>query len=402
MRFATRTLICGFLGSFAALSAFAASEVVSETTLETVLESMSPVMTAHALQATIVRTTYEPQTLDAHDRGLEAKVLRTVISEVAASSDGVREAVRDAWSVKDGVKQHAFYYANAGGTVQTYDARNRLASTRPSPQVETNHLAFVFDPLRRVGTRKFASRSAATLPGRLRKARVTKRTVSMVGGYESVAFEGEYEDSDPERTFSVIVIPAFSNAVAELKEYGVKGRILTDLSTEGFVNVGDGLWLPETTRLERFLYDDHEGDSVQLTKSEILEPKLAVVGERTFVLDLPKGVDAPRINIDKASRDLFKAMEEGLDALPAYDIPRERKGKAILARAQEAYAPAAERKTIEMPQSSTGPHWATMGIVFLCAAVGVGFLIRFMLLRRQCAARREGQGEERGQGDSGK
>lgn len=371
--------------------AFAMAPIVKNGTLQKVLDAMSPDMTTHALSATFVRTIYEPQALNAYGEKQDAKVKRTTISEFVISSNGVRESVCDVRKTRSktflgegtAIKQFAFHYANNGKRLQTYDSKNNRGLLRASPKTGKNHLSLVVGPYTRTSRGRFMSRSMPVLLARFNGAQVTSEAGGSEEGKDAVTIEGQYADSDPQRYFTITVIPGFNYAVAIFREYDVNKRILTETRAGDFVQVTRALWLPRSTRLEKYTYDDREGNSVQRFKLDILDPRTVPVDEGTFSLIFPDNANirdvTANINIGKIRREASESLDATMEniTVAGYEIPTDKKGKAIVARAQEAYAREHQHsdtgahknpeKFLELPQVPRSKLWFTIPTALLLA-----------------------------------
>ena len=381
MKTPTRIAALIIIGSSMLSPVFAVTPSVSNSTLQKALDAMSPEMTAHALSATYVRTTYQPQAIQAYAEKQEAKLLRTTISELVISSQGVRESVCDAREVKDGVKQYAFHYANNGARLQTYDSRNGRGVVRRTPRTDKNYLSCLVGPYTGASRGRFMSRAMPVLLARFNGARTTSETSASKDGQGIVTLEGEYANSDPQRYFSITVLPGCNYAVAEFKEYDSSKNILTDMRADDFVKVSGQLWVPRITHLRKYTYDVHEGNTVQYHKLEVLEPRTVSVGETTFALKFPakaKVYDAT-IGLDLAElqREEREILGAEIESIAGYEIPSDKKGEAIVARAQKAYA--AEHKhsaacshenpeqCLALPQPRRSRLWLTIPLGLLLA-----------------------------------
>lgn len=378
-----------FLSLFWHITTLQAS--VNNVTLEKALAAMSPEMTADALSATFVRMTYEPQTLQAYSEKNEAKISRTTISELVVSSRGVRESLCDAREVRDGVKQYAFHYANNGERIQTYDSRNKRGVVKKSPQSERNRLSDIVSPYSQTRSVRFLSRGVPSIQSKLTKAAVTSESSGVVDGKRAIILEGEYTNSDPERYFRITILPDANYTVVELKEYDAKKRILTDMQAENVIPVSGGLYVPTKTHLLKYTYDDHEGSTVQLHKLNILEPKVVPVGGDTFSLTYPHDAKIYDIttdtNIGKLKGETNKDLDAKVFDIQSYEIPPEKTGKAIITRANKAYAKVHEHSEkcnhgapmdrLEIPKQPLSIYWFTVPAACIVAAIAI------ILIKRQ-------------------
>lgn len=368
---------------FNSIAVSALDKNVENSTLQEILKSMTPTITDFALSATFVRTNYMPQIQEdfSANKGLEVK--RTTISEILVNSEGVKESVCDARKTKSLVKQYAFHYSNDGIHTKIYDSRNKRGSARKSSDPSSNYLSFVLSPYVAARQRRFISRAMPVLQTKFNEARIASETSSVRPEGICITLEGEYKNSDPERHFKITVIPAFNYAAVEFEEYDKNKRILTEITKASYVKVpgtSNELWLPKQTIVKRYRYDDYEGNTVQVAKLDILEQKAVAADENMFSLIFPpdsKVYDATLdVDLEKAREEIDSVALEAIDDLLESPILADEKGKAIVARARDAYeqdnivestnesvvrgkaaeqtvVPTAQSRTLQMPKSDT-------------------------------------------------
>lgn len=347
-------------------SIFAQGFNVENATLQKVLKAISPELQQSALSAIYVRTLYELQSLDTSSQNLELKIKRTIINEILANSDGVKESLCDSRLVGSPiskeilsknielVKQSAFYYSDDGIYTKTYDCENDRGMVRKSPPSELNYLSLVLSP--DVGTkhRKFLAHSMPLFLNRIRGVKVTSETNIAGSEGNHIILEGEYKDSDPERYFKIKIIPAFNYAITTFEEYDKDRRILAKIDAIDYSEVSTTpprLWLPKQTIIKKYNYDDYMGNTVQLVKLDILEATTIKVSENMFSLVFPPNADVydtiTNINTRELRDEVSKIVLEAVDHTLISPILGDKKGQAIVSRAQEAYDRDAASRSVE-------------------------------------------------------
>jgi hypothetical protein len=359
---------------------------------------MSPEVKTYALCATCVRITYTPQTFHDSPPSDEPEVQRTNISQLTVSAGGVRESICDARLVKEGVKQYAFHYANNGQRVQIYDSKGNRGIAKDAPAQARNYLASVLTPYTAIPLNRFMSRTQPSLTARLGNARVTSQVPGMVAGRGSVTLEGEYADSDPERYFSVVVVPELNYAVTELKEYDGGKRLLTEFRAADHLRVAEDLVVPQLVDLTKYKYDDQQGGSVQRFRLQVLDAKTEPVGPGTFSLVMPQGADiydasAP-IDVRPLEWDTKNTIRSSIESIGT--VERDPKGKTLVAAAQGAIrrhnsaGTASTQLSMAMPNAPWRPVRWVVGIVVTGAVLAVGVAVAQRRKLRSRLAMRDG------------
>ena len=382
MRRMLKVVMIGMLACWGAIgmSAPASAQNVEadNATLQKVLDGILPEFTDSALSATCVRTVYKPRAMDApSDPSVGRQVERTVISEILAGSKYVKESIADSRLAKGSVKQYAFHYANDGRRVYDYDSRNQRGALRKSPKTDSSALGQILSPYAARTGRRFMSRGVPALPARLANARVTSEEACTTDAGPGIEIEGTYENGSPEARFKMTVAPERNYVIVAFTEYDAQGRALAEMRASDFKQVSgpEGvLWIRGQTVVTTYRRDDHEGNSIQTSKMEILDPSLVAARQDDFAFAFP--ADARRVHDATVDADLEK-MRELLDKT-FDDMTREadlallgdKRGKSIIARTEE------KRKTktaepLEMPKSQRGGIAIFAALIGLCAFAGI-------------------------------
>ncbi|MCX5769221.1 MAG: hypothetical protein NTZ09_02940 [Candidatus Hydrogenedentes bacterium] len=342
-----------------------AQQILAESrALKKMQYNLHPTVPNDALSATFVRTSYHPQPLDNRGGNSELEVKRTTISEVTASSDGIKESLFDAREIGSLVKRYVVNYAIDSTRATTYDPNANRAAVRKPSEENINYLSLLLTPELATREDRAISRSKPGCATRIEHVQSVSETSDDKG--KRILVTGVYQYSDPAHHFKAVLIPEINYAISEFEEYTSDNRLLNRITSSDFQRIPFGsqtLWVPQHTVAESYRYDDYEGDSVQTYKMDILKPTSVRVDQTTFVLDIPPDAQVydavvGEVRDNKLASKMAASISRELLESPVIPVVTQAKGKDILARTKEAYKQEKSRQpenspalTLEMPKS---------------------------------------------------
>lgn len=315
------------------------------STLDKVIKSISPNLDDVAISATFVRTHYMPQKIDDYLANKNFKVERTTISELLVNNNGVKESVCDSRKIGDLVKQYSFHYSNDGKYIKIYDSRNQRGQIQKNNDTNQNFLSSVLSPYTVTLKNKFISRSMPIFFDRLSNASVITETTSTKSGNKYIVIEGSYNNSDPERNFKLTVIPSLNYMISALEEYDKSKNILTRMTSNGYAEISTTLaklYLPRQLTVQKYTYDDYEGNTISIATLDILNTSSSPVDQGSFVFSFPSnakiydaitGTDFGKLK-NEIDTIAFEAMDDFQSTSTILD---DEKGDVIVSRTKASY-----------------------------------------------------------------
>lgn len=320
-----------------------AAESTSGPLLERIASAMTRQMTTNAVEATCVRTIYERQTEEAYQVDKDANVLSITVSDIVLNSEGVREQIWEAATSGEKPAHYAFQYADAGDRSQAFGRASRRLLVREGTDDRPNYMEILVCPTVRLASNRFIAKSVSSGTGRFDGARIISSKETTLGEHEAIVLEGEYADSDPERAFSITVIPSLNCAIAAMTNYDSKGRVLSDMQARDFVAISDSLWIAQQTNLTAYIYDDRIGTTVRRVRLQVMDPRLVPVSASTFSLAVPPNARATEVTnlseSEQLARDMDAIMAEQNDDFLAITALSEQEGHVEGAGARMVSAP---------------------------------------------------------------
>ncbi|MFA5863793.1 MAG: hypothetical protein WC975_03810 [Phycisphaerae bacterium] len=332
-----------------------AETTVENSTLQKVFKSMTPSINDLGLSATFVRTEYPAQSLKNLSADTKLSPDQTIINDVLVNNQGIKESVRASRKATGLLKEGTFHLSCNENGSRSYDSKNKIGVTSRNSAKNINYLSHILSP--DIGTVKsrFISRGKPAFLQKLKTATILEET----NQDDSIKLEGEYKNSDPERYFEVTVTPKYNYSITNIVEYDKNKRILTVIVSDNFRSIKNDsseIWLPQTILQKKYVYDDYRGNTMQMSKLDILDPKFIRVEPSDFVLAFPSGAKVIQdntlgINFGEVQKMQETATLQAISEMATKTPLSDDKGQELIARTQKKYKQ--ESSTTQNPKTNT-------------------------------------------------